>query len=400
MIRSIAEINDKIRAGKVVVVTAEEMVHLVREKGVAKAARQVDVVTTGTFGAMCSSGAVINVGHSRPRIKMTKAWLNGVQAYAGLAAVDLFLGATELPEDDPANRIYPGEFRYGGAHVIEDLVAGKEVHLRAVGYGTDCYPAKEINTWIRLEDVNEAILFNPRNAYQNYNCAVNQSDRMIYTYMGVLKPSLGNATYSSAGQLSPLMKDPTYRTIGIGTRIFLGGGVGYVSWWGTQHNPGVPRHPNGSPQVPAGTLAVIGDMKQMDRRWIRGLSFQGYGVSLGVGLGIPIPILDEDLAASCGLSDRDLTTKIIDYGTAYPQMQAGNLGEVTYEQLRSGTIEVAGRKIPTAPLSSYSRAREVAGILKEWIAAGTFTLGEAVEPLPRPDSGYACRPMRQKPDPN
>ncbi len=399
MIRSIAEINDKIKSGKVVVVTAEEMVHLVREKGVSRAARHVDVVTTGTFGAMCSSGAFLNVGHSRPRIKMTKAWLNGVSAYAGLAAVDLYLGATELPEDDPANRIYPGEFRYGGAHVIEDLVAGKEVHLKAVGYGTDCYPAKEVNTWIRLEDVNEAILFNPRNAYQNYNCAVNLSDRMIYTYMGVLKPSLGNATYSSAGQLSPLMKDPTYRTIGVGTRIFLGGGVGHVAWWGTQHNPGVPRQPNGTPQVPAGTLSVIGDLKGMDRRWIRGLSFQGYGVSLGMGLGIPIPVLDESLAASCGVGDRDITTKIVDYGTAYPQFQAGNLGEVTYEQLRSGSIEIGGRKVPTAPLSSYSRAREIAGILKEWIATGKFTLGEAVEPLPGADSGYACRPMRQKPDP-
>ncbi len=399
MPKTIAEINERIRKGKVVVVTAEEMIDLVREKGATGAARTVDVVTTGTFGAMCSSGAFLNVGHSKPRIKINKAWINDVPAYAGLAAVDLFLGATELPENDPANRIYPGEFRYGGAHVIADLVAGKEVHLKATAYGTDCYPAKEIDTWLRLADLNEAVLCNPRNAYQNYNCAVNQSDRIIYTYMGVLKPKLGNANYSSAGQLSPLMNDPTYRTIGIGTRIFLGGGMGYVTWCGTQHNPSVPRKENGVPEMPAGTLAVMGDLKQMDPRWLVGLSFQGYGVSLGVGIGVPIPILDEDLAGSCAVADRDIWTKVVDYSQAYPFGQPGNLGEVNYEQLRSGHVEIMGRKVPTAALSSYPRAREIAGILKGWIAAGKFLLTEAVQPLPGADSGYVCRPMKMKESP-
>jgi uncharacterized protein (DUF39 family) len=396
MPKSIAEINEKIRKGTVVVVTAEEMTAIVREKGAAAAARKVDVVTTGTFGPMCSSGAFLNTGHSRPRIKMSRAWLNGVPAYAGLAAVDLYLGATEVPEGDPANQIHPGEFRYGGAHVIQDLVAGKEIHLRAEAYGTDCYPRRELSTWVRLEDLNEAILFNPRNAYQNYNCAVNLSDRIIYTYMGVLKPKLGNATYCSAGQLSPLMNDPTYRTIGVGTRIFLGGGVGHVAWCGTQHNPGVTRRPNGTPETPAGTLTLLGDLKGMDPRWLVGVSFQGYGASLCVGVGIPIPVLDEEMAASCGVADEEIVTKVVDYSQAYPQGQPGNLGEVNYHQLRSGSVEILGHKVPTAALSSYPRAREIAGILKEWILGGRFELTEAVQRLPGPDSGHTCRFMKMK----
>jgi uncharacterized protein (DUF39 family) len=192
------------------------------------------------------------------------------------------------------------------------------------------------------------------------------------------------------------MKDPAYRTIGVGTRIFLGGGVGYVSWCGTQHNPGVSRTGSGAPRVPAGTLAVMGDLKGMSPRWLAGSSFQGYGSSLSVGLGIPIPVLDEDMAAVLGLSDDELVTQIIDYGQGYPHMQGGSLGEVTYAQLRSGTIEVLGRQVPTASLSSYPRAREVAGILKEWIASGKFLLTEPVAPLPGPDSGYACRQMKMK----
>lgn len=397
MPKTYAEINEKIRKGEVVVVTAEEMIDIVDQKGTRQAAREVDVVTTGTFGTMCSSGAFFNFGHAKPRIKVQKAWLNGVNAYAGLAAVDLYIGATELPEDDPLNKVFPGEFKYGGGHVIEDLVAGKDVHLRAIAYGTDCYPRKELDTWIRLEDLNEAVLTNPRNAYQNYNCAVNLSDKTIYTYMGTLKARLGNANYSSAAQLSPLMNDPEYRTIGIGTRIFLGGGIGYVIWHGTQHDPSVPRTDGGVPRGGAGTLAVIGDLKQMSAEWLRGASFRGYGATLAVGIGIPIPILDEDMARYTAVKDKDIVTQIVDYSSSYPSLESGSLGEVNYEQLRSGEIEVQGKRVLTSPLSSYPKAREIANILKAWIRKGEFLLTDPVQLIPSTDSGLAFKNLKERP---
>ncbi len=119
--------------------------------------------------------------------------------------------------------------------------------------------------------------------------AVNVSNKMIHTYMGSLKPNMNSANYCSAGQLSPLLKDPKYRTIGIGTRIFLGGGVGYVSWNGTQHNPSALRSPDGLPRAGAGTLAVTGDAKKMSGLYLKGASFVGYGATMFVGLGIPDP---------------------------------------------------------------------------------------------------------------
>jgi uncharacterized protein (DUF39 family) len=225
--KTIKEINERIKAGKVVVVTAEEMTGIVRKKGAAKAAREIDVVTTGTFSPMCSSGAFINFGHTKPAIKAAKVWLNDVPAYAGLAAVDIYVGATEPAEDDPLNGVHPGQFKYGGGHVIQDLVAGKAIRLRATAYGTDCYPNRRINKRVKLSDLPNAVLLNPRNAYQNYNCAINLSNKTIYTYMGVLKPRAGNANYSTSGQLSPLLNDPYYLTMGLGTRIFLGGAKGY-----------------------------------------------------------------------------------------------------------------------------------------------------------------------------
>jgi len=218
--KSFKEINEKIKDGRAMVVTAEEMIDVVERHGAVEAARKIDVVTTGTFGAMCSSGAFLNFGHTSPRIRASKVWLNDVSAYGGIAAVDCYIGATEVVENDPLNSVYPGEFNYGGGHVIEDLVAGNVVKLRAEGYGTDCYPARKYEKNITINDLQNAILFNPRNAYQNYNCAVNLSDRTIYTYMGMLRPQMANAAYATSGQLSPLFNDPYYRTIGIGTDIF------------------------------------------------------------------------------------------------------------------------------------------------------------------------------------
>ena len=399
MAKTIAEINEKIKQGKAVVVTAEEIIDIAREKGITRTAEEIDVVTTGTFSPMCSSGVFLNIGHSTPRMKFGggKVYLNDVPAYTGLAAVDIFLGATALPDDDPRNKIYPGEFQYGGGHIIEELVAGKDIRLEAIAYGTDCYPRKKLETWININDINNAILFNIRNAYQNYDVGVNLSNRMIYTYMGVLKPQLGNANYCTSGQLSPLLNDPYYKTIGIGTKIFLGGGVGYVAWHGTQHNPDVPRGDNGVPLEPAGALAVIGDLKQMKPEWLVGTSMLGYGCTLSVGIGVPIPILSEEILRYTTVTDAEIFAPIIDYSEAYPKMKAGNLGEVSYAELKSGHIKIQRKDVPTASLSSYYKAQEIANTLKLWIAKGEFTLTEPVAPLPGAESGITIKPLKEKP---
>ena len=399
MPKTLAEINERISKGQAVVVTAEEVIGIAKKKGISQAAKDVDVVTTGTFGPMCGSGAYFNVGHTQPRMKLGggRVYLNDVPAYTGVAAVDLFLGATALPDDDPKNRIYPGEFRYGGGHVIEELVAGKDIRLVATAYGTDCYPRRKLETLINIKDVNEAVLFNMRNAYQNYGVGANLSDRTLYTYMGVLKPRLGNANYSTSGQLSPLLNDPHYRTIGIGTRIFLGGGTGYVAWQGTQHNPNALRGDNGVPRRPAGALAVIGDLKQMKPEWLVGTSFLGYGCTLTVGIGVPIPILSEEILRYTTVTDSQILAPVIDYSAAYPERKPDVLAEVSYAELKSGRITIQDKEVPTASLSSYPKAAEIARTLKEWIEKGEFLLTEPVAPLPGIDSGVTFRPLEERP---
>ena len=381
--KTIEEINYKIKHGEAVVVNAEEMIDIVRKNGTVEAAKKVDVVTTGTFGTMCSSGALLNFGHTAPKIKAAKVWLNDVEAYGSLAAVDLYIGASAVKKGDPLNAVHPGRFEYGGGHVIEDLIARKPVRLVAEGYGTDCYPAKRIEMEIFIDDLREATLLNPRNAYQNYSVATNSTDNTIYTYMGVLKPRFSNATYSSAGQLSPLLNDPFYLTIGIGTRIFLGGGIGYVIWHGTQHNPNEERNERGVPKTGAGALAVLGNMKQMNADFIKGASILGYGVSLSVGLGIPIPILNEEIAFFSSVSDEEIDAYIFDYGHDYPLKIDNTYGLTNYKNLKSGFITINGKKVPTAPLSSYSGAIKISETLKQWILDKKFFLTKPSVSLPQ-----------------
>ncbi|MDR0339628.1 MAG: homocysteine biosynthesis protein [Desulfovibrio sp.] len=381
--KSIAEINARIKQGKAVVLNAAEMTETVKRLGKAKAAREVDVVTTGTFSPMCSSGLLFNIGQqSPPALRASQVSLNNVPAYAGLAAVDSYLGATEPAADDPLNKVYPGKFKYGGGHVIEDLVKGRPVRLKALSYGTDCYPNAGIEREITLAQLPFAQIFNPRNCYQNYNVAVNVTNRTVYTYMGPLKPNLNNCNYATAGLLSPLFNDPYLRTIGLGTKIFLAGGVGWVLGAGTQHNARPKRGERGLPLSPAGTLMLRGDLKGMNARYLRGLSFLGYGCTLAVGVGIPIPILDEDMAFFTGVANEDILMPVKDYGHDYPHCDPRVLRHVPYSDLMTGEIDILDKKVPAIPLTSYSLSLEIANALKDWIAGGEFTLTEAQEKIP------------------
>jgi uncharacterized protein (DUF39 family) len=370
MTKSYQEINEKIRNGKAVVLTAEEVAAMGKEHTPAEVAAKVDVVTTATFGPMCSSGMFINTGHADPPIRMERATLNGVPVFTGIAAVDLYIGATENHPENPS---------YGGAHIIEDLISGKDVLLEAHAKGTDCYPRRDVKTTINREGLNEMIMFNPRNAYQNYAVAVNTTNRIKYTYMGSLLPRLGNANYSTSGELSPLLNDPGMRTIGMGTRIFLGGTTGYISWYGTQFKTDAELNEHGVPVSNAATLAVIGDASKMSPEFIKAAYFEKYGVSMFVGIGIPIPVLDEEMAARLMIRNEQITTRIIDYGVPeHPE-----LGRTNYRELMSGEIVLNHKKIKTASLSSIFKARRIAGILKTQVSEGAFTLTEPVEMFPK-----------------
>ena len=380
--RTLAEINDKIRRRCAVVWTIEELKARVAEAGVTQTAKEVDVVTTGTFEPMESSGAIINLGHTDPPMKIRKCWLDGIPAYAGFGAVDLYLGATQGVDYIDTGEVPDVEElrERGGGHVIEDLIADKPVHLRAMGQVTDCYPRASFETTITRETINQFYLFNPRNLYQNFIVGVNGGDRPLFTYLGPLQPRLANAVYSNPGAISPLLNDPELKLIGIGTQIFLGGGIGYIAWEGTQHFPLQKRLPNRTPIGPSATLALIGDAKQMSSKWVRGCYFKNYGPSLMLGVGVPLPVLNEEVVNGCAVQDKDVVAPVVDF--SIPRRVRPTFGLVSYAQLKTGRITVDGKSVKVAPLASIFRSRQVAVELKQWILQGDFTLTEPVASIP------------------
>jgi CBS domain-containing protein len=198
--------------------------------------------------------------------------------------------------------------------------------------------------------------------------------------MGKLLPRFRNATFSGSGALNPLMNDPDYETIGIGTRIFLGGAQGYVIGEGTQHDPGNSF----------GTIMVRGDCKKMEPEFLRGASFTKYRTTLYIGMGIPLPILNEGLAKKTAIRNEEILTDIVDYGI--PRRDRPKLGKVSYKELKSGVITIGDKKVRVSPLSSLKMARKIAETLKSWIENASFYLSAPVERLP---TNTVFKPMKQ-----
>ncbi len=377
MQKTIPLINEKIASRSAVVMTLLELSKQVEAVGLEQAAQEVDVVTTGTFAPIESVGAFINLGHTDPPLRIRSCWIDGVPAYGGMGAVDLFLGATQEGEREDQTGVY------GGAHVIAKLIGGETLPFRGVGMPNDCYPRATFESHISKDSINQFYLYAPRGLYQNFIVGVNSGEDTLYTYLGPLLPRMGNAVYANPGAIAPLWHP--LDSIGIGTKIFWGGGVGYIAWEGTQHYPLQKQLPNHTPIGPAATVALIGDAKQMDPEWVKGCYFRNYGVSLMIGVGVPIPILNAKTIGSLVTKDEDIVAPVIDF--SIPRRVRPSFGLVSYAQLKTGKISINGTNVRAAPVASISRSEQVAQILKEWITRGDFYLTEPVAPLP-PDRQF------------
>jgi len=366
--KTIREINERIKKGKAVVLTAKEVKELSKQKSIDEIAEEVDVVTTATFSPMCSTGVFLNFGHTIPAMKFQKVLLDNVPAFGGLAAADIFLGATEQSITDE---------KFGGAHVIHKLIKGEKIHLKAEGIPTDCYPRKSFEADFDINDINQAYFFNPRNNYQNYNAAVNSSDKPLYTYMGHIKPKLKSINYVTTGEISPLINDPDLETIGIGTRIFFGGGEGYIAWEGTQFNSEqVKNKKTNLPIGPGATLAIIADLRNVKPEFIKPVFIPGYGVSIYISIGIAIPVLNKNIAKKLLIRNKDIITNVVDYSNN------NVVTMVNYEELIDNKFVFNNKRIPSKTYTNIKKSKEILNLFKEKILNKKFYLTEPVKGLP------------------
>lgn len=369
MERSISDINKKINSGKVFVLTAQEAKKYIKENGLSEFLNTVDIVTCSSFEMQVNALLYLSFGQTDPLIYFDEVYLNNIPtSVCGPTDIAIALSAS--------SSLNP---KYSGANLIEDLINKKDIHLKATGKNYEVYKNLEFETWFNLNDVNIARLFLNQVINQNNIVACNAGSKDINSPFGTLIGNLENSTYNSSSYINPLINDPFCQAIGIGTNIWISGGKGIVTGYGTNHNPKQKRNKKDIPVGPSITLSAVCDLFNIIPKFMRAGHINSFGSVLYVGAGIPIPILNESIAKGIEIEDSDIETVIVDY--SIPRRGKPILGTCNYRTLRTSTIDISGKSTLCAPLSSMSYAMEISEILKDEILNKSILLTENFSPL-------------------
>lgn len=287
--KTIAEINEKLKDGSAVVMTAMEFKREVR-RGRRFQVSDVDVVTTGTRGVMSGTSAmlVVPLGEKVGGRPVREVWMNGVPCFPasipekGTGLVDMILYGTAESCD------YRG--RYGGGHVLRSLVEGREVEVECVT--TD---GTRSVVGITLDQLRFARLYNFRNDYQNYMAFTNVKNHKSYRmnpssiFACRPMPRLRGLAVSGSGEMNPLENDVSRTVLRPGVRILLNGSPAVLVSYGTRSSEAKRA------------LFVVGDLFGMDPQYMGGFK-TSYGVEVTNGIAIPFPVTSQetlDGLASC-----------------------------------------------------------------------------------------------------
>ena len=369
MYKSYEEINEKIKSGKANVLTASEAKTLIKEKGVTYFAKNIDVITTAAFEMHTNALAYLSFGQTDPLIYFLEANINNVFAYVA-GPTDLVLSCVSYSRENP---------EYGGAHILEELVKGNDIHLKSTGRNLEVFPNKEFESWFNLKQLNSARLLLNQAVDQNNIVATNSGEKDINCHMGTLIGQLENSTFNSSSYLNPLINDPYCSTIGVGSKIWIAGATGIIIGSGSNHNPVQKRNEYGIPVGSAVTLSAIADLNQMLPKWVRGGFLKSFGPVLYIGIGIPVPILNEEIAEFISLTDDKIHTTIVDF--SIPRRTKPIFGQCTYAELRTSTVVINKKPTLAATMSSMSWAMEICKILKESIINKDFFLSKPISAI-------------------
>ncbi len=316
--RTIADINRKLAAGEAVVMSASELCQEVR-CGTDVQFDDLDVITSGTCGLMSGTYAVLSFQFSDPNrfVKASQIYFNGVEGYPGpcpnerIGIIDAIVYGTKHSRLDP---------HYGGGHLFKDIVRGAEIAVEVI---TD--EGKTLRGGVTIDQMPHAVLHGSRHAFRNYVGFVNPGKDPIATIFcsSALPPNYGGATACGCGELNPIQKDPGLRTIGVGTRVMLNGGTGFVAGLGTRSSIERP------------CLSVVADMHTMNPDYMGGFQTSA-GPEVIQTWAVPIPILDETVLRTAKILDEEIPLVITDIrGRAA-------LTETTYAHLWLGTARRIG----------------------------------------------------------
>jgi putative methanogenesis marker 16 metalloprotein len=295
--KTIEGINRKIAAGTAIVCTVAELKQRIAG-GETITAADIDVVTTGTFGVMSGTLAVLHIPVTAPGTfsHAEKVRLNGVPALPGpcpnegLGSVDLVVYGTA--------RANAG---YGGGHLFRDIVAGKEIAVEVESAG------KLYSRTVTLADMGQARLITTRSAFRNYLAVINTRPGTVQTIFSVkgLTGPYTEASVSGCGDINPLQNDPAFRIIGPGIRVLLNGGTGYVMGTGTRSSREKPN------------IAVYGDMHAMIPAMMGGF-VTSTGPECNTSVAIPVPVLDDAVLEGLRITNSRIPLSVADVADRIP----------------------------------------------------------------------------------
>lgn len=310
MIRSVEEINQKIKMGDATVLTAEEVSKLVNEGDVPKA-QDVDVVTTGTCGIMSGTAAILHVPVADPGAfkKAKNVLLNGVPGFPGPCPNE-WLGSVDMIIYGTAHSIYDN--KYGGGFLFKDLVGGKEIDVEM-----ESTEGKIIKSKTNIEEIGTAQMIGTRMAFKNYNSFTNPGEDTVSSIFHAIdmEGPFKGLSVSGCGQLNPLENDPVMKTICTGAKVLLNGSEGLVIGRGTRSSDEKPN------------LMITGDMTQMDAHYLGGFK-TGAGPEVFDSVAAAIPILNEDILEQTFIQNRDIKLPVADIGGRHKILGFTDYGEI------------------------------------------------------------------------
>ena len=293
-IRTIEEINNKIKDGEATVLTAEEVSKLVREGNKPKA-EDVDIITTGTCGIMSGTAAIFHVPVAKPGAfkKAKSVLLNGVPGFPGPCPNE-WLGSVDMIIYGTSHSIY--ENRYGGGFLFKDIVSGKDIEVEV-----ESTNGEKIKSTVNIEDIGTAQMIGTRLAFKNYNSFVNPTEDPVSSIFNAidLEGPFKGFTFSGCGELNPLQNDPIMKTICAGSKVLLNGAEGYVIGRGTRSSDEKPN------------MMITADMKNMDAHYLGGFK-TGAGPEVFDSVAAAIPVLDDEILKETFIQNKDIKLPVTD----------------------------------------------------------------------------------------
>lgn len=351
--RTEAELQQRQAEGRLRVRLAVDFRRLVQEVGLEEAYGQTDVVVAATAEFTSHANLHLSLGPTDPPIHLRDPHLGGVAALAAGAGMDLVLPV-------------------GGVRVLAEWLAGRTVDLSAVGEGTTLFPRRELHTSVGLADIGSGQLHLPRAISENGLVAVSSAEGLLHTPYGPLLGPLAQALYTCSGADSIGLAMPGLALLGPGSPVLVGGALGWVVGAGGGHQPRPKRLVGGHARTPGAVAAVCVSLDGLQSRWVRAGRLEGQGDVLMVAIAAPVPLIDRPTAAGAATSNRALEAPVLD--VAIPRRLKPSFGAVSYSALRSGWIEVAGRRLPALPAHSPRLAAEIGAELAQRLMEGRFPL--------------------------